>query len=83
MTEGYGADNSLKCYRVWHPVHGEVHIDAKNPYNALIGAAKDWGLRWTTIARDCIITELGAAPLKKRKEKGRHAKADKKKPRHL
>ena len=82
MTERNGQE-AKRLYRVWHPVHGEVNVEASSPYWALVEAAKDWGLRWTTIARDCIITELGPATAMKRKEKGKHAKADKKKSRYL
>ena len=70
-------------FRVVHPNHGEAEVTATDRYGAVIAAARDWGLRWTTIARGCIITELGPATAMKRKEKGKHAKADKKKSRNL
>lgn len=58
-------------FRVSHPVHGETEVTAVDRYRAIIGAAREWGLRWSTIARDCKVQELGPAPKKrgrKRKE---------------
>ena len=69
-------------YRVWHPAHGELEVTATSRYWALIEAAKDWGVRWTTIAKDCVITDLGPAPKAKSRKEKRHAKADKKRNGH-
>ena len=82
MTEGNNTNSHLIRYRVWHPVHGEVHVEAASRYWAVVEAARDWGLRWTTIAKNCTVTELGAVPVKKRKEKTKHGKTDKKKSRN-
>lgn len=46
-------------YRVWHPVHGNIEVIGSDRYWALVEAAKEWGLRWRTIARDVVITDLG------------------------
>lgn len=51
-------------YRVWHPNHGEVDVIASDPYWALLAAAKEWGLRWRTIAKGCVITQLDRVPEK-------------------
>lgn len=72
--------NEKHLYRVWHPAHGDVEVIASDRYWALIEAAKEWGLRWRTIAKDCVITDLGKYQAM-RKEKA-SAKADKKKPRN-
>ena len=53
-------------YRVWHPNHGETEVVASDPYWALLAAAKEWGLRWRTIAKDCVITQLGRVPAKEK-----------------
>lgn len=83
MTEENNANSPKFQYRVRHPSYGEIHVEAASRYWAVIEAAKDWGLRWTTVAKECVVTELGMAPVKKRKEKAKHGKADKKKSRHL
>lgn len=53
-------------YRVWHPNHGETEVVASDPYWALLAAAKEWGLRWRTIAKECVITRLGSVPAKEK-----------------
>lgn len=68
-------------FRVSHPVHGEIEVEASDRYFAVTGAAHEWGLRWSTIARDCRVELLGEATKKKTKGGGKHAKADKKKQR--
>lgn len=68
-------------FRVSHPVHGEIEVEASERYFAVTAAAHEWGLRWSTIARDCKVEQLGEAPTKK-KGGGRGGKADKKKHRH-
>lgn len=52
-------------FRVVHPAHGEAEVTASDRYGAVIGAAKEWGLRWTTIAKDCKVHQLGRAKVKK------------------
>lgn len=71
-------ETEMKLWRVIHPAHGAVEVEAHQRYDAVVSAAKEWGLRWTTIARDCRVTELGPV---KRKWKGRrrNGKADKEK----
>lgn len=70
-------------FRVSHPVHGEIEVEASDRYFAVTSAAHEWGLRWSTIARDCRVEQLGEAPRKKQKKGGgKHGKADKKKQRH-
>lgn len=57
-------------FRVVHPVHGEAEVEAIDRYWATIEAAKEWGIRWSTIARECKVTELGPAPIRKHGRKG-------------
>ena len=45
-------------HRVSHPVHGEVEVYASDRYFAVTAAAKEWGVRWSTIARDCRVQQL-------------------------
>lgn len=69
-------------FRVSHPVHGEIEVEASERYFAVTAAAHEWGLRWSTIARDCKVEQLGDAPIKKQKKGGgKVAKADKKRQR--
>lgn len=58
-------DEKLYRFKVCHSVHGEVEVLATNRYQAVLEAAKDWGLRWTTIARDCVVIQLGHSPVRK------------------
>ena len=52
-------------FRVVHPNHGEGEVTAGDRYSAVVAAAKEWGLRWTTIAKDCNVHQLGKAKAKK------------------
>ena len=52
-------------FRVVHPNHGEAEVTATDRYGAVIAAAREWGLRWTTIAKDCKVHQLGRAKVKK------------------
>lgn len=72
-------------FRVHHVAHGEMETIASDRYFAVTKAAKEWGVRWSTIARDCRVEELGDAPpvkIPKRKEGTAHGKADKKRQRN-
>lgn len=50
-----------KEYRflVSHTTLGEMLITAPDRLTALHRAAREWGTRWTEIARECIICQLG------------------------
>lgn len=62
--------NGLIRFRVNHPEYGSFETEAPGRLNALHRAAKSWGQRWTEIARECDIQELGPAePKKTRKGK--------------
>lgn len=75
-------ERKMYLFRVSHPVHGEIEVEASGRYFAVTKAACEWGLRWSTIARDCRVEKLGEAPRRKQKKGGnRDAKADKKKQR--
>lgn len=60
-------------FRVRHPKLGEVTVEAPGRLNALHRAAKEWGQRWTEIARECTIHQMGEAPAKPKK-RGRKGK---------
>lgn len=36
---------------------------------AIAAAAREWGDRWTEVARDCEVSDLGPAPEQKRKSR--------------
>lgn len=61
------SEQNKYLFRVVHPTHGEAEVVAADRYGAVIGAAKEWGLRWTTIAKDCKVHQLGRAKVKKNK----------------
>lgn len=70
-------------YKVSHPKHGELKVEATSRYWAIVAAAREWGVSWTTIARECEVTRLEKVqPKKTRKEKKANGKADKKRPRN-
>lgn len=70
-------------WRVSHPAHGEIEVEASERYFAVTKAAHDWGIRWSTIARECRVEQLGEAPRKKTKRGGgRNGKADQKRQRN-
>lgn len=76
-------DRKLYLWRVSHPVHGEIEVEASDRYFAVTQAAHEWGLRWSTIARDCKTEQLGEASRKKqRRGGGSSAKTDQKKQRY-
>lgn len=72
-------ERKLYLWRVSHPVHGDIEVEASDRYFAVTAAAHEWGIRWSTIARDCKVEQLGEAPRKK--GGGKVAKADKKRQR--
>jgi len=43
--------------------------DGLSAEQAVAAAAREWGDRWTEIARDCEVTDLGPAPEQKRKSR--------------
>ena len=65
-------------FRVSHPAHGETEVVAGDRYGAVIKAAHEWGLRWSTIARDCKTQLLGEHKTNRKKGTKNNAKADKK-----
>lgn len=76
-------DRKKYLWRVSHTVHGEIEVEASDRYGAVLAAAHDWGLRWSTIARDCRAEQMGEVSQKKQKRGGgKGAKADKKKQRN-
>lgn len=50
-------------FQVTHPELGTVTVPAVDRYAAIVAAAKEWGERWTQIAKDCTVTDLGTAKL--------------------
>lgn len=43
----------VKLYLVRHKEHGETTVNGRTRYDAVIAAAKKWGVRWSAIAREC------------------------------
>lgn len=50
-------------FQVTHPELGTVTVPAADRYAAIVAAAKEWDARWTQIAKDCTVTDLGTAKL--------------------
>lgn len=44
---------SMKLYIVRHAEHGEIMANGRNRYEAALDAARQWGVPWTSIAREC------------------------------
>lgn len=58
-------------FRVSHPEFGSIETEAPGRLNALHRAAKEWGQRWTEIARECAIEALGPAEQKPKRKAGK------------
>lgn len=50
---------SLCSFQITHPDLGTVQVSAADKYDAIICAAKEWRVRWTQIAKDCVVQDLG------------------------
>lgn len=57
-----------KKYKVTHPKLGEFVVIAADKLGAVMKAAKNWGVSWTGIARQCEFEVLGE-PAKNEKPK--------------
>ena len=89
-------ERTQHLHRVSHPVHGEIEVYSTDRYFAVVSAAKEWGIRWSTIARECRVQQLPGERKVATKEAGgtdgnekgrraggkRHGKADQKKQRN-
>ena len=53
-----GAKRPLYRWRVRHPDHATVEVVGANRYDAVVAAAKLWGVPWTPIARACTFERL-------------------------
>ena len=51
--------DEFKRFRVEHPEYGSIRVAAVDRLRAVTGAAREWGVRWTQIARECAVTEEG------------------------
>lgn len=49
-------------FEVKHPERPAVQVRAVDRLRAISTAAREWGDRWTEIARDCEVSDLGPAP---------------------
>lgn len=45
-----------------HPERPAVQVQAVDRLRAIAAAAREWGDRWTEVARDCEVSDLGPAP---------------------
>ena len=57
-------------FEVKHPERPAVQVRAADRLRAISAAAREWGDRWTEIARDCEVSDLGPAPEQKRESTG-------------
>lgn len=62
-------EREIYLFRVSHPNHGDIEVEAADRYTAVTGAAKEWGLRWSTICRDCIVMQLSSTPVRRLRPK--------------
>ncbi|HJB51942.1 MAG TPA: hypothetical protein H9772_02520 [Candidatus Oscillibacter pullicola] len=56
-------------FGVKHPERPAVRVRAVDRLRAISTAAREWGDRWTEIARDCEVFDLGPVPEQKRKSR--------------
>lgn len=52
------ASGSTKLYLVRHKEHGEATVNGVNKYDAVTAAAREWGVAWSSIARECEFIAL-------------------------
>lgn len=52
------ASGSTKLYLVRHKEHGETTVNGVNKYDAVTAAAREWGVAWSSIARECEFIVL-------------------------
>ena len=52
------ASGSTKLYLVRHRDHGETTVNGVNKYDAVTAAAREWGVAWSSIARECEFVVL-------------------------
>ncbi len=50
-------------WRVQHPQHGSVEVEAEDKLRACQLAAEIWDVRWTQIAKDCDYLRMRRAAL--------------------
>lgn len=65
------SDKEARLFEVQHPERPAVQVQAVDRLRAIAAAAREWGDRWTEIARDCEVSDLGPAPAPKQKRKSR------------
>ena len=53
-----GGRRPLFRWRVHHTDHVLVEVVGANRYDAVVAAAKLWGVPWTPIARACIFEQI-------------------------
>lgn len=51
-----------RLFEVKHQERPTVQVRAVDRLRAISAAAREWGDRWTEIARDCEVSDLGPAP---------------------
>ena len=51
-----------RLFEVKHQERPTVRVRAVDRLRAISAAAREWGDRWTEIARDCEVSDLGPAP---------------------
>lgn len=69
MTVGGQGMKDEHLFEVKHPERPAVQVRAADRLRAISAAAREWGDRWTEIARDCEVSDLGPAPEQKRKSR--------------
>ena len=55
----------MLLWDVKHPEHEEVRVTAPDRLNAIVGAARIWGVPWTSVGRECETKKIGPAPAEK------------------
>lgn len=51
-------EKPIKLYLLRHPERGEITVNGRTKYEAVLAASREWGERWTKLARECEFIAL-------------------------
>ena len=55
-------EKPIKLYLVRHPERGEITVNGRTKYEAVLAASRKWGVPWTRLARESefiVLAEEG------------------------
>lgn len=48
----------MKLYLVRHPEYGQITVNGRTKYEAVLAASREWKKPWSRLARECEFTVL-------------------------